>query len=319
MISFEDLSTRIFQFFDQIYLNNKTDYGFSCVSGESFHEEKINQDIRLSYDYSHSNFITTDLSLTAFKTILVGSRTIDVYMRTVLGKTIAQIPAMTINELLAGLNAILIIDDFYANIDIEDFTLSSGINELLQQAQKGQVLEVNALARLNKMLLCSIYNTQITTSTTLLTPIPVTSILFYRIEDEMLGNGIQSNSISYSSGGNEIIEAFKSVEVVVNILSKKYLAKDATNFLNFAIQSERKQEACYGSDFDFDLILYSKSEPVVLTVLEKGAWLERVEQRLLFKYVDTLQLEIVDELQQITTIDEVKDVYQYTIENKQGE
>lgn len=318
MITFENLSKRIYQFFDEIYKSNKTDYGFSSVGYEAFREERIDQDIRPSYDFSSTNFVASDLDLAKFKLVLVGNRTIDIYVRTILGKTIAQIPTMTISELVIGLNTILPITNFYANIDIEDFTLATQINNLLLEAQTGELTDITAIRRLNKMLLCSIYSTQITTSATYLTPINISTLLFYRIEDEMLGNGIASNSISYNETTNdEIITAIKNVEVVVNVLSKQYQAKDAVNFFNFVVQSERKQEACYGADFDFDLILYSKSDPIVLTALEKGAWVERIEQRLKFKYVDSLELDKVDELKNVSSFDTVKDVYQYIEEIKE--
>ena len=312
MITFLSLSERIYQFFDSIYKTNKSSFGFSSVGYESFREERINQDIRPSYDFSSTNFISSDLDLAKWKTALVGSRTIDVYIRGVLGKTILQIPVMTINELLTALNAILPVSNFYANISIGDFVLNTKINDLLLQAQTGLITDITAIRRLNKMLLCSIYSTQIITSSTYLTPINVSTLLFYRIEDYMLGNGIQSNSVSYDlTTGEEIIDAIKNVDVVVNVLSKKYLAKDAVNFFNFAVQSERKQDACYSPDFDFDLILFDKSNPQVLTELEKGAWLERVEQRLSFKYTDSLKLDKVDNLQTISNFDDVKEVIEY--------
>jgi hypothetical protein len=310
MITFLSLSERICQFFDSIYKTNKSSFGFSSVGDESFREERINQDIRPSYDFSSTDFISSDLDLSKWKTILVGSRTIDIYIRGVLGKTILQIPAMTINELLTALNAILPVSNFYANISVGDFVLSTKINDLLLQARTGLITNITAIRRLNKMLLCSIYSTQIITSATYLIPINVSTLLFYRIEDYMLGNGIQSNSISYDlTTGEEIIDAIKNVDVVVNVISKKSLAKDAVNFFNFAVQSERKQDACYSSDFD--LILFDKSNPQVLTELEKGAWLERVEQRLSFKYTDSLKLEKVDNLQTISNFDDVKEVIDY--------
>lgn len=319
MITFENLSKRIYQFFDEIYKTNKIDYGFSSVGYEAFREERINQDIRPSYDFSSTNFVSGDLDLAAFKLLLVGSRTIDVYVRTVLGKTIAQIPAMTINELLTALNTILPISNFYANIDIEDFTLDTKINDLLLQAQTGDITDITAIRRLNKMLLCSIYSTQILTSATYLTPIDVATILFYRIEDEMLGNGIQSNSISYDATGEEIITAIKNVDVVVNVLSKTYLAKDAVNFFNFVIQSERKEIACYGDSYDFNLILYASTSdnPINLTALEKGAWAERLQFTLRFKYTDSLTLDSVQNLQDVSQLQDVKNVYQYENEIKE--
>jgi len=92
MITFLSLSERICQFFDSIYKTNKSSFGFSSVGDESFREERINQDIRPSYDFSSTDFISSDLDLSKWKTILVGSRTIDIYIRGVLGKTILQIP-----------------------------------------------------------------------------------------------------------------------------------------------------------------------------------------------------------------------------------
>jgi hypothetical protein len=217
------------------------------------------------------------------------------------------------------LNSCLIITNLYNNIGISSFVLDDKINDLLLQAQTGETLELTALRRLNKMLLCSIYTTQILTSATYLTPIDVSTILYFIIEDEMLGNGIQSNTITYDIlTGEEIIEAIKRVSVVVNILSKKYFAKDATNFLNFAIQGERKISACYDNTLEFDLILFAKNQPIVLTEIEKGAWAERVEQRLNFKYTDILQLDVVASLQDVPTINDVKNVYQYEIEIKEG-
>lgn len=319
MITFENLSKRIYQFFDSIYSINKTDFGFSSVGYESFREERIDQDVRPSYDFNSTNFISTDLDLAKWKLALVGNRTIDVYIRTVLGKTIAQIPAMTINELLTALNSILIVSNFYNNINVSSFVLSDGINYLLKQSQTTLVTDITAIRRLNKMLLCSIYSVEIVTSATYLKPINISSLLFFRIEDEMLGNGIQSDSISYDlATGEEIISAIKRVEVVVNILSKQYLAKDAVNFFNFAIQSQRKDEACYDKTLEFDLILTSKSDPIVLTELEKGAWAERVEQRLIFKYTDSLTLDVIDELEEVTNFQEVQYTYQTNSEIKEN-
>jgi hypothetical protein len=316
MITFENLSKRIFQFFDTIFSIDKTSFGFSSVSGEAYREERIDQDIRPSYDYSSTDFINSDLNLIAFQTILSSQRTIDNYILNILGITISDLQNLTIDQLTIGLNTILPISDFYNNIDIQNFILDPKINFLLQEAQTGNLIDITAIRRLNKMLLCSIYNIQILTSSIYLAPINISTLLFYRIEDEMMGNGIASNFISYDDNGNEIINALKNVSVIVNILSKKFLAKDATNFFNFAIQSERKIIASYSQNFDFDLILYNKDEPQVLTELEKGAWAERVEQKLYFKYIDNLTLDIVPNLNNVGTVYQIPSVYQYSIKTK---
>jgi hypothetical protein len=320
MITFENLSKRICQFFDEIYASNKSQFGFSSVGDESFKEERIDQNERPSYDFSSTNFISSDLDLAKWKTALVGSRTIDAYIRTILGKTIAQIPTMTMNELLTALNSILLIDDFYANINVENFVLTKQITELLKEAQTGFLTNITAIRRLNKMLLCSIYSTQILTSATYLTPINISTILYFRIEDTILGEDIQTASKSLDSSNLEVLEANKQVIVVMNVLSKQYKAKDAVNFFNFAIQSDNRiDSACYNSEFEFDLILTSKTKPIVLTELEKGAWLERIEQTLTFKYTDRLSLDETDLLHPVASIYEVKDIIQYDLETKQGD
>jgi hypothetical protein len=147
----------------------------------------------------------------------------------------------------------------------------------------------------------------------------ISSLLFYHIDQEMMGTGIQSVTIKYDPlTRNEILESIQDLEVTVDILSKSYHAKDAIKFLDFAMQSERKQDACYGTSYDFDLILYKVSNEINLTALEKGAWAERMQKKLYFKYIDTFTFDEVKTLQKPTSIETVKDIYQYTLNVKES-
>jgi hypothetical protein len=143
------------------------------------------------------------------------------------------------------------------------------------------------------------------------------TLLYYRIENNIqLGNGVASNNIIYDIDKKQIIVAQKQVEVVISILSKEKLAKNAMEFFNYGLQGERYNKASYGSSFDFDLILVDRSQPINLDELEQGAWVQRVDERLVFKYEDSLKMDEVEQLQKIKSFEDVKDIIQSEISIK---
>lgn len=149
----------------------------------------------------------------------------------------------------------------------------------------------------------------------------IVTLLYYSFMPTTRGNGIQSNTITYNTSTNaEIINSIKEVEVTIDILSKKYLAKDAMNFFDNAIQSDnRKQSACYGKSYAFDLILYKVTDQIDLSELEKGAWTERVQKKLYFVYEDTLTFEETKKLQTPSDVEHVLDIYQIETNLKKGD
>jgi len=146
------------------------------------------------------------------------------------------------------------------------------------------------------------------------------TLLFYRVEEVTpVGSPIFSDSSSISrTSTKETIKTWRNVHVIMNILSKgKGDAKTALNFFFAAIQSERKNLACYSSDYSIVLPLHNINKDVrILTELENAAWTERVETDLYFNYEDTVELDNQQFLEQPATEEDVTDIVQYETELK---
>ena len=146
----------------------------------------------------------------------------------------------------------------------------------------------------------------------------VNTILFYRIEEnEKIGNQISSDSQIYDrDAGKEIISTYRQITLVINILSKtKGNAKNAMQMLLALFQSTRMALACY--EDPFPLIMVNAFKARDLTSLETGAWTERMEKTLYFRYNDNIIIGDIDFTQEIEQLEDVKDVYQYSLTLKQ--
>lgn len=140
------------------------------------------------------------------------------------------------------------------------------------------------------------------------------TILFYRIEEnEKTGNQISSDSQIYNRDtGKEIISTNRQITLVINILSKtKGNAKNAMQMLLALFQSTKMSTACYEDPFPFVMINALKAQD--LTSLETGAWTERMEKTLYFRYNDNIVIGDIDFTQEIEQLEDVKDVYQYSL------
>jgi hypothetical protein len=143
------------------------------------------------------------------------------------------------------------------------------------------------------------------------------TILFYRIEEnEKIGNQISSDSQIYNrETGKEIISTYRQITLVINILSKtKGNAKNAMQMLLALFQSTRMAVASY--EDPFPLVLVNALKARDLTSLETGAWTERMEKTLYFRYNDNIIIGDIDFTQEVEQLEDVKDVYQYSINLK---
>lgn len=140
------------------------------------------------------------------------------------------------------------------------------------------------------------------------------TILFYRIDiNEKVGNPISSDSQVYDRDtSEERIVTTRELTVVMSILSKqKGFAKDAINAFLAYLQSTRRETACYALPFPLVMI---NSEPMVnLSALEEGAWVERMEKNLTFRYNDTVVIGEAQFTQLPDVLEETKDIVQYEL------
>jgi hypothetical protein len=82
-------------------------------------------------------------------------------------------------------------------------------------------------------------------------------------------------------------------------------------FLLALMQSTRLSQACLEEPFNFFLVNASKERD--LTSLETGAWVERMEKTLYFKYNDLIEIGDIDFTQEVENLEEVKGVIQYDL------
>lgn len=138
--------------------------------------------------------------------------------------------------------------------------------------------------------------------------------LFYRIEDyDKAGNPISSDTQNYNRDTNqEEIITMRKVIVIVNFLAKrKGDAQSAHNAFLAYMQSTRRELACYGDPFP--LVLVNADKEQNLSVLEEGAWVERVQKVLHFRYNDKIVIGDIQFTQTVEGPEDVKDVVQYDI------
>ena len=143
------------------------------------------------------------------------------------------------------------------------------------------------------------------------------TILFFKISSpEKIGNAISSDTQIYNRINNkEEILAFRKVSVVINIISKdKGSAKDAMNALMTFLQSTRKQSACYGDPFSLVLVNADPSQD--LSELEEGAWSERMQRTLYFRYNDLIEIGDAEFTQVPAVLEDTKGIINYTIDLK---
>lgn len=143
------------------------------------------------------------------------------------------------------------------------------------------------------------------------------TLLFYRMEsNEKIGNQISSDTQIYNrTTGKEEIITMRQISVVMNIMTKeKGMAKDAMQAFLAYMQSTRRNTACYG--LPFPLVLINSDLLQNLSDLEEGAWVERLEKRLYFRYNDKITIGDIDFTQEPATLEDVKDIIQYDINLK---
>lgn len=145
----------------------------------------------------------------------------------------------------------------------------------------------------------------------------VRTALFYRLSPpEKIGNRIVSDVQVYNRETlKEEIITMRKFALTVNFLSKKKGdAKDAYDAFLSYIQSTRCQIACYG--LPFPLVLVNSENPQDLTALEEGAWAERIQVVLYFNYNDKFIVGDIQFTQEPETIEDVKDIVQFTVNLK---
>lgn len=138
--------------------------------------------------------------------------------------------------------------------------------------------------------------------------------LFYRIEDyDKAGNPISSDSQNYDRLTNkEEVITMRKVMVIMNILAKrKGDAQSAHNAFLAYMQSTRRESACYDNPFPFVLVNVEKEQN--LSDLEEGAWVERIQKVLHFRYNDKVVIGDIQFTQPVTELEDVKEVVQYDI------
>jgi len=140
------------------------------------------------------------------------------------------------------------------------------------------------------------------------------TLLFFRMEtNEKIGNQISSDTQVYNRDtGKEEIITMRQITVVMNIMTKeKGMAKDAMQAFLAYMQSTRRNNACY--DLPFPLVLVNSEIEQNLSALEEGAWVERMEKRLYFRYNDKITIGDIDFTQEPATLEDTKDIIQYDI------
>lgn len=142
----------------------------------------------------------------------------------------------------------------------------------------------------------------------------VNTILYYRIqENEKVGNQISSDTQIYDrDDSQEKIIAYREITLIINILSKtKGNAKDAMQMLMALFQSTRFKTACF--EDPFDLVLINSLKEQELTSLETGAWTERMEKTLYFRYNNEIIIGDIEFTQEVEALEDVKDVTQFSV------
>jgi hypothetical protein len=140
------------------------------------------------------------------------------------------------------------------------------------------------------------------------------TLLFYRMEtDDKIGNQISSDTQVYNRDtGKEEIITMRQISVVMNIMTKeKGMAKDAMQAFLAYMQSTRRNNASY--DLPFPLVLVNSEIMQNLSALEEGAWVERLEKRLYFRYNDKITIGDIQFTQEPATLEETKEIIQYDI------
>jgi len=140
------------------------------------------------------------------------------------------------------------------------------------------------------------------------------TLLFYRMEtDDKIGNQISSDTQVYNRDtGKEEIITMRQISVVMNIMTKeKGMAKDAMQAFLAYMQSTRRNNASY--DLPFPLVLVNSEIMQNLSTLEEGAWVERLEKRLYFRYNDKITIGDIQFTQEPATLEETKEIIQYDI------
>jgi hypothetical protein len=145
----------------------------------------------------------------------------------------------------------------------------------------------------------------------------VQTAIFYRLSPpQKIGNKVVSDVQIYNreTPKEEIITMRKFI-LTVNFLSKKKgQAKDAWEAFLAYSQSTRMQKACYS--LPFPLVLVNYENPKDLTALEEGAWAERIEVDLIFNFNDKFVVGDIQFTQEPATVEDVKDIVQFTVNLK---
>lgn len=140
------------------------------------------------------------------------------------------------------------------------------------------------------------------------------TILFYNIEDsDNMGNRIKSDVVIYNRDTNkEEVIITKKLNVTFNILSKKKgMAKDAMMAFSAYVQSSRLESL--NNALPFKMYLINSEKENNLTALETGAWVERMEKRLLFAFNDKIEIGDIQFTQLPSSVENVKDIVQNEI------
>lgn len=146
------------------------------------------------------------------------------------------------------------------------------------------------------------------------------TLLYFRIDDyEDWGGKRVGTGHYYTKDNTEVVTQLKTFECIVNIFSKtEGAAYDASNFLVAMAQSQRYEQMI--NEGKLTIHLKQVSEPRDLTVLENSTWVERIETRFVFNFVNEVENnEIQYSVHTPTSMGDVVNSVDYTNTLKEGQ
>ena len=146
------------------------------------------------------------------------------------------------------------------------------------------------------------------------------TLLYFRIDDyEDWGGKRVGTGHYYTKDNTEVVTQLKTFECIVNIFSKtEGAAYDASNFLVAMAQSQRYEQMI--NEGKLTIHLKQVSEPRDLTVLENSTWVERIETRFVFNFVNEVEnKEIQYSVHTPSSMGDVVNSVDYTNTLKEGQ
>lgn len=146
------------------------------------------------------------------------------------------------------------------------------------------------------------------------------TLLYFRIDDyEDWGGKRVGTGHYYTQDNTEVVTQLKTFTCIVNILSKiEGAAYDASNFLVAMAQSQRYEQMI--NEGKLTIHLKQVSEPRDLTILENSTWVERIETRFVFNFVNEVEnKEIQYSVHTPSSMGDVVNSVDYTNTLKEGQ